>query len=433
MRGLRLGLGFSAGKAIAAPAPPLPIGDISDLDAAIAGTTVSLTYTPADEATSHEYRRGTVNPPDGAWTAHVGDLSSDDMPDDATNYFQVRGKDDERLGAGSNVDSVFVPMRVPENTAIPTVSSSLWQTGETASMTDGSWTSSGSLTYARQWYADGVAIPGADGTTYDLTDNESGKVITVGVIASNAAGASVEAISDASPEVELLPIPQITDLVATFDAFDVTLAFTPVAYATEYEYVWDEASPPDAAGTIQPLSNQTVDLESLPDETVVYFQVRGKAGASVGDWSNIQSIQTQGAELVVNGDFTSNVAGWTASTSTLAWDGGGGDGKIRITGAVGGAGFGRADQTITGLTPGATYRIRIGSIAGSSPSPNWRIRQDNSSGAILVAGTTGSFAPVNTTFVAPASGTVVLQLLELDGSTSNFSTFDKVSVRKVVP
>jgi hypothetical protein len=55
---------------------------------------------------------------------------------------------------------------------------------------------SGSPTgYAYQWYADGVAIGGATGSTLELTDAMDGKLITVGIVASNARGPSPEAFS----------------------------------------------------------------------------------------------------------------------------------------------------------------------------------------------------------------------------------------------
>lgn len=340
-------------------------------------------------------------------------------------------------GAGTSAEAVSLgtdaveAIPVPTNAELPTISGTL-RTGSLLTGTNGAWTGTPS-SYAYQWYADDVAIPGATALDYTLTDDEIGAVINFGVTATNGGGASTEAQSTDSAAVEQLPIGTISDLSATADGFDVTLTFTPPSLATEYEYVWDDVDPPETAGIVQPLSNLTVDLESLPDETEVFFKVRGKAGASVGAWSNVDSIQTQGAEEVTNGTFDTNITGWTASTATLAWDGGGSNGKIRITGSSGGAGFGRADQTLTGLTPGATYRLRIGTIGGTSPSPNWRVRQDSTAGAILVGGTTGSFAPVDTTFVAPASGTVVLQLLELNSLITDFVTFDNVSVRKVVP
>ena len=87
------------------------------------------------------------------------------------------------------------PAGVPANTGVPAISGSP-AVDETLSASTGSWSNS-PTSFAYQWYADAVAIPGATGSTYLLTASEEGANITVGVVATNIVGDSTEAVSAA--------------------------------------------------------------------------------------------------------------------------------------------------------------------------------------------------------------------------------------------
>jgi len=87
----------------------------------------------------------------------------------------------------------------PANTVAPAITGTA-KVGSTLTVTNGTWTGVPAPTYTRVWYADDVAIEGASDTTYDLTEDEEGKVITVVVTASNTMG-SAEAESNATSEV----------------------------------------------------------------------------------------------------------------------------------------------------------------------------------------------------------------------------------------
>lgn len=87
----------------------------------------------------------------------------------------------------------------PANTVAPAITG-IAKVGETLTVTNGTWTGVPTPSYTRQWYADDVAIDGADGLTYVLTEAEEGAVITVVVTATNAAG-SATAVSDATSAV----------------------------------------------------------------------------------------------------------------------------------------------------------------------------------------------------------------------------------------
>lgn len=87
----------------------------------------------------------------------------------------------------------------PVNTVAPAITGTA-KVGETLTTTNGTWTGVPAVSYARQWYADDVAIEGADGLTYALTEAEEGAIITVVVTATNAAG-SAQATSNATAAV----------------------------------------------------------------------------------------------------------------------------------------------------------------------------------------------------------------------------------------
>jgi hypothetical protein len=83
---------------------------------------------------------------------------------------------------------------------VPPALSGTAQDGQTLSTTDGTWTGVPPPTFAYQWFADGVEIPGATSSTYVLTSAEIGTNVSVRVTATNASG-SVEALSGTTVDV----------------------------------------------------------------------------------------------------------------------------------------------------------------------------------------------------------------------------------------
>ncbi len=112
------GAGTEAISVAVGPVLDLVIGDISDLDASIVGTVITLTYTAADNAPEHQYRFGTVNPPDGAWALLDPSGVVADVPGGQTVYFQVRGKNGSDFGDPSNVDSVATAWAPADEAAV---------------------------------------------------------------------------------------------------------------------------------------------------------------------------------------------------------------------------------------------------------------------------------------------------------------------------
>lgn len=77
----------------------------------------------------------------------------------------------------------------PVLTVIPAITGTA-EVGETLTSSTGTFTGDAVITYAYQWFAGGVAISGANASTYDLTAAELGKIITVRVTATNDSGSA---------------------------------------------------------------------------------------------------------------------------------------------------------------------------------------------------------------------------------------------------
>jgi hypothetical protein len=87
---------------------------------------------------------------------------------------------------------------VPTNTSLPVISGTPTE-DEELSVSNGEWQDNNMpiTGYEYQWYADDVEIADADEDTYVLTAAEVDADITCGVVAVNAKGDSIEAVSAA--------------------------------------------------------------------------------------------------------------------------------------------------------------------------------------------------------------------------------------------
>ncbi|WP_174804350.1 phage tail tube protein [Martelella limonii] len=83
------------------------------------------------------------------------------------------------------------------NSAVPTISGTA-SVGEVLTATGGTWTGSGPISLAYQWYSEGVAISGETASTYTVGAGESGNDITVAVTATGNVGTEVTATSAAT-------------------------------------------------------------------------------------------------------------------------------------------------------------------------------------------------------------------------------------------
>lgn len=75
----------------------------------------------------------------------------------------------------------------PVNTVLPTITGTA-QVGSTLTVANGTWVGDATITYTRQWRANGVAIPGATAATYQPVTADIGKYISCAVTGTNSAG-----------------------------------------------------------------------------------------------------------------------------------------------------------------------------------------------------------------------------------------------------
>lgn len=92
-----------------------------------------------------------------------------------------------RARVASAATARIAPASAPENTGPPTISGTA-QVGQTLSADDGEWSGAPEPLLSRQWEGDGEPIEGETGDTYEPIEADIGKVITITVTATNAAG-----------------------------------------------------------------------------------------------------------------------------------------------------------------------------------------------------------------------------------------------------
>ncbi|AHJ10711.1 hypothetical protein P106B_28 [Rhizobium phage vB_RglS_P106B] len=99
----------------------------------------------------------------------------------------------ELFTIGFQQEEIVVNPTVAGNPPVLTVNPAITGTpevGETLTVSDGTFTGDAVITYTYQWFAGGVAIAGANASTFDLTAAQLGKVITARVHATNASGSA---------------------------------------------------------------------------------------------------------------------------------------------------------------------------------------------------------------------------------------------------
>lgn len=87
----------------------------------------------------------------------------------------------------------------PTNTVLPAITGTA-EVGEELAVSNGTFTGDAVISYTYQWFAGGVAIPGATANEFVLTSAQLGKIIQARVAATNASG-SAQAFSNATAAV----------------------------------------------------------------------------------------------------------------------------------------------------------------------------------------------------------------------------------------
>lgn len=145
----------------------------------------------------------------------------------------------------------------PVNTVLPAISGILTE-GQALTVSNGTWDNT-PTTYARQWYADGVAIGGATASTYLLTASEVGKAMTAQVTATNADGSTTAAS---------LPTAEVASNNPAIPTLN-TISALPIGRATKV-----------GAGSV-PLDSDTLGLlASSGTSAISGWQIRQTGGAA---------------------------------------------------------------------------------------------------------------------------------------------------------
>ena len=316
--------------------------------------------------------------------------------------------------SGYTIIGGAAPTNPPSNTSVPTLSDTTPVVGQVITAGTGTWTES-PTSYAYRWFLDGSVISGQTASTYTVQSGDEGKVLSVGVIATNGIGSSSEAYSADSSTIQLAPV--VVTVTAT-GAYSLTLTSTQLPNGSG-TLLSVEAWGPGAGGARRgrgsgggayALSNNTGSGWPVVSGDIIYGSVpAATTGTSAttgstpsGDsWVRLNtnsapSAATQGAlakagsagTSTVNGaggttaasigttKFAGGAGGNTGSGTTLRGAGGGGAGSAGAGGNASGAtqgaagspdgGLGGASSTGTSVAAAAAPGGGGGAISGAS-------------------------------------------------------------------
>lgn len=102
--------------------------------------------------------------------------------------------DIEKFTFGFNQREVVVDPGAGGNPPVNTVAPAITGTAQVAQVltcSTGTFTGDATITYAYQWFAGGVAISGANASTFTVTSAQVGKVISCRVLATNSSGSAI--------------------------------------------------------------------------------------------------------------------------------------------------------------------------------------------------------------------------------------------------
>lgn len=161
------------------------------------------------------------------------------VPADAGKNLTVVVSASNGGGSTSATSLAVAVVTEPVNVTLPTISGTP-EVGQILTGTDGTWTGTPPIGFMRQWYVDGVAVPGETSSTYTIVTADEGKPITFRVTASNTYGSTVA--TSAPVVVVFAPVntvaPSITGTTAvgqTLTANNGTwIGTAPITYAHQW-------------------------------------------------------------------------------------------------------------------------------------------------------------------------------------------------------
>lgn len=265
---------------------------------------------------------------------------------------------------------VSVPATVNEAGTIPITQgaegpsiSGTPRVGSTLTADAGDWKPTPS-SFVYQWLADGVAIDGANGSTFKPTVTEGGKRISVTVTASRSGYAPGTATSsEAEPVLTSTPFGAPQGLEATKSTVTyIDLAWTKVDNAAKYRIYYGIGSGTRTKVEVGDVTSAR--LRNLkPDKTYSIDIAALTSNGTRSPYSPRINVRTK--PLVPPTDFA--VTGQTRTSLTFTWTKVAGVPKYRIWYGVGSGTRTKVElgnvstATITGLKPGTTYSVDIAS------------------------------------------------------------------------
>ncbi len=223
--------------------------------------------------------------------------------------------------------TVTVLPPAPVNTVLPTITGTAAQ-GQTLAASTGTWTNS-PTSFAYVWNRCSpacVPIGGATSSTYVPTAGDVGSTVTVTVIASNAGGDGLAAVSAPTGFVTLPPVPVNTVLpvVSGTAVQGQTLAVSTGTWTyvpTSFAYAWQRCSPacvPISGATSSSYVLASADVGATITATVVASNAGGDGlpATSAATTTVLPPVPVNTAAPVVSGTA---VQGQTLAVSTGTW------------------------------------------------------------------------------------------------------------------
>lgn len=161
-------------------------------------------------------------------------------------------------------------------------------------------------------------------------------------------------------------------------------------------------------------------------QTVIFKRQSGPVTCVIKNISFRPLWVADAAELLANGAFNTDIAGWFAVNSTTAWS----SGTLRVDVAAGVTGG--ANQSLPELTAGKYYVVSatVAEVGPSATASVVALRQAAGSFAVLNSASVTSAGTVTFVFMATASDAQI-SLRSANASAASYSRFDNVTVREL--
>lgn len=188
--------------------------------------------------------------------------------------------------ATSDPTSQILPA-APINTVAP-VLSGIYGIGNTLSLTNGTWTGQGTITYSYYWERDGVLIAGATANTYQVVSADADHVIQGFVIGENAGGMRTAGSNMSLPIVPvplntspptITGIPKVNEILT---AHSGTWTGSPT-----FTYQWKRAGVAISGATASTYTLVVADLGVSITVTVTGTNISGSANATSSGTASI--------------------------------------------------------------------------------------------------------------------------------------------------